>query len=161
VETLSQTHTAELDRFRRKLERGELQGHYYVTLLGLRTFDTQGLLRRIRKGLSFRAWERFRRVTALPVEALARFVQITSRTLSRRKEEGRLHADESERLVRAARVFASALALFEGDREQARRWLLAPQPGLGGTAPLDYAATELGAGEVEALIGRLEHGIPS
>jgi putative toxin-antitoxin system antitoxin component (TIGR02293 family) len=51
--------------------------------------------------------------------------------------------------------------LFEGDANAARQWLTAPQPALGGSTPGDYAATELGAREVENLIGRLEHGIPS
>ena len=27
--------------------------------------------------------------------------------------------------------------------------------------PLEFARTEVGAGEVESLVGRLEHGIPS
>jgi putative toxin-antitoxin system antitoxin component (TIGR02293 family) len=58
-------------------------------------------------------------------------------------------------------VFASALSLFEGDADAARRWLTTAQPALGGDKPLEYAATEVGAREVEDLIGRLEYGISS
>jgi putative toxin-antitoxin system antitoxin component (TIGR02293 family) len=82
-------------------------------------------------------------------------------TDGRDQPEGRLQPDESDRLVRAARIFAQAVGLFEGDEEAARRWLTSPQPALGGSTPWDYAATEIGAREVENLIGRLEHGIPS
>jgi putative toxin-antitoxin system antitoxin component (TIGR02293 family) len=58
-----------------------------------------------------------------------------------------------------ARVFARALALFDGDADQARAWLSAPQPALGGMPPLVLARTDLGAREVEALVDRLEHGV--
>jgi putative toxin-antitoxin system antitoxin component (TIGR02293 family) len=82
-------------------------------------------------------------------------------TLRRRKLDGRLRADESDRLVRLARIFDQAFDLFAGNAEQARGWLTSSQPALHGATPLEYAATEIGAREVESLIGRLEHGIPS
>ena len=159
--TKTSGESSDIERFRARLAAGELSGHYYVTLLGLRTFDTPKLLERIKRGFSFSAWERFVKNTALAKDDVAKFVQITSRTLQRRKEEGRLHPDESDRLLRATRIFAEALELFEGDAELTRRWLTSSQPALSGSTPLDYAATEIGAREVENLIGRLEHGIPS
>lgn len=160
TETETRRGSADIERFLDKLSDGALVGHHYVTLLGLRTFDTPRLLERVRQGLSYSAWERFVRNTALPKHAAATLVQISSRTLNRRKEEGRLHPDESDRLLRATRIFAETLALFEGDAEQTRRWLTSPQLALGGSTPLDYATTGIGAREVENLIGRLEHGIP-
>ena len=56
---------------------------------------------------------------------------------------------------------ARALELFEGDDEAARAWLLREQPALGGLRPLELAKSDVGAEEVEHLIGRLEHGIPA
>ncbi|MFI5458961.1 MAG: antitoxin Xre/MbcA/ParS toxin-binding domain-containing protein [Isosphaerales bacterium] len=140
---------------------GRPAGHSYVSLLGIQAFDTAGLLERVRAGLAYSSWDRFLQSTGLAKDAACDFVQITPRTLARRKEEGRLHPDESDRLVRAARIFSQAVGLFEGDEQAARRWLTVPQPALGGSTPWDYAATEIGAREVESLIGRLEHGIPS
>jgi putative toxin-antitoxin system antitoxin component (TIGR02293 family) len=136
-------------------------GHLYVRLLGLQTYETPALLGRIREGLSFRSWEQFLRNTGLDRETAAHVVNIAPRTLARRKEEGRLHQDESDRLIRVARVFARAVELFCGDVSPAREWLSRPQPALGGCTPLDYAATELGSREVENVIGRLEYGIPT
>ena len=69
--------------------------------------------------------------------------------------------EESDRLVRASRVFGRALELFEGDDEQTRRWLTTPATALGGRTPFDLARSEVGGKEVETLIGRLEHGIPA
>src|SRR5258706_218900 len=67
--------------------------------------------------------------------------------------------DESERLLRIATVFEKAVDLFEGDLVSARRWLSTPKKALGGETPLSFARTEIGGREVEALIGRLEHGV--
>lgn len=134
-------------------------GHAYVTLLGLRTFDTLELLDRVKRGLSYRALERFQQNVALSTEELAALVQIKPRTLARRREEGRLTPEESDHLIRASRVFAKALELFEGDAAQARSWLAAPAKALGGRSPFEVAGSEMGAREVENLIGRLEHGV--
>jgi putative toxin-antitoxin system antitoxin component (TIGR02293 family) len=43
--------------------------------------------------------------------------------------------------------------------EAARAWLGSPQVGLGGAVPLEYAETEVGAREVEDLLGRIEFGV--
>ena len=61
--------------------------------------------------------------------------------------------------MRASRVFERAVDLFEGDAPAATRWLRTPQAGLGGRKPLELASTDVGAREVEDLIGRLEHGV--
>ena len=79
--------------------------------------------------------------------------------MTRRKREGRFLPEESDRLLRASRLFGKALQLFEGDRDAATEWLTTAQPGLGGIVPLDLAKSEVGVLEVERLIGRLEHGV--
>jgi putative toxin-antitoxin system antitoxin component (TIGR02293 family) len=152
--------TADIETFRRKISTG-LKGthHVYVTLLGLQPSDTVQLMRQVERGLPFRVVERLRRNMALTTEALADLIQVRPRTLSRRKEEGRLQPDESDRALRASRLFGSALELFEGDAAAARAWLSSAQQALGGAVPLAVAKTELGAREVEQLIGRLEHGV--
>jgi putative toxin-antitoxin system antitoxin component (TIGR02293 family) len=151
--------TEDILAFRQFLSRGKPGPHAYAALVGLRTFDTTELLKEVERGLPFRAFDRFRRNIGLPTTVLADLVHIGSRTLTRRREQGRLQPDESDRLLRASRTFGKALELFEGDDEAARRWLSSPQLALGGAVPLDLAHTEMGAREVEDLIGRLEHGV--
>jgi putative toxin-antitoxin system antitoxin component (TIGR02293 family) len=56
-------------------------------------------------------------------------------------------------------MFERAVELFEGDVAGAVRWLASAKRALGGQAPLTYSRTEVGAREVENLIGRLEHGV--
>jgi putative toxin-antitoxin system antitoxin component (TIGR02293 family) len=151
--------TKDLDRFRQQLRAGQPGPHAYVVLLGLDTFDAPGLLKTIQRGIPFRAFERFQRNTSLSIDRLIDLINIPRRTLTRRKADGRFLSDESDRLLRAARLFGKALQLFEGDRDAAVEWLTTAQPALGGGVPLDLARTELGAQEVERLAGRLEHGV--
>jgi putative toxin-antitoxin system antitoxin component (TIGR02293 family) len=153
------TSTKDLDRFRLYLRRGAPGPHAYVVLLGLETFDPLDLLRAMKKGLSYRAFERFRRNASLSFERASDFIAIPRRTMTRRKREGRFLPDESDRLLRASMLFGKILELFEGDRDAATEWLTTAQPALGGTVPLDLARSEVGSREVERLVGRLEHGV--
>ena len=151
--------SADLTEIRARMASGTWEQYFYVALLGLRTYEALSIDRRVRKGLPYTAFERFARNTSLGAARLAELVQLSTRTLARRKESGRLEPEESDRLLRASRVFGRALELFEGDADSARIWLSSAQPLLGGRVPLELATTDVGALEVERLAGRLEHGI--
>ncbi len=159
--TATRRAAGDLARLRAELRGGPHAPHYYVALLGLRATGTEALVARVHQGLPYTAFDRFRKNVQLSIQQLAELVQIPIRTLSRRKARKRLLPDESDRLVRASRVFAEALELFEGDLAGAKRWLATPQQALAGRTPLALAQSEVGAREVEQLIGRLTHGIPS
>ncbi len=149
-----------IGRMATRPEGEEVEGrHTYAALLGLRTFDSVGLQERIEAGLPYTTLERFQAKLALSTTEIARLLHIRMRTLSRRKDEGRLRPDESDRLLRASRLFGHVLDLFEGDLDEAKRWFTAPQQALGGATPLSFARTDIGSREVENLVGRLEYGI--
>ena len=150
---------SEYEAHSRAVELAREGAHPYVHYLGLRSYKTAALLKRINEGLSYAAFERLQRHLGMSAVDLGKAILISSRTLSRRKEAGRLEPDESDRLVRLSRIFGLALQLFEGDDESAREWLGRKQIGLGGARPIDLVSSEVGAREVEALIGRLEHGV--
>ncbi|HEX3150853.1 MAG TPA: antitoxin Xre/MbcA/ParS toxin-binding domain-containing protein [Gemmataceae bacterium] len=137
------------------------QANGFVTILGMDAVPTDRLIARIEAGLSLAALNSFVRNTTFSVTDAADLIGLPSRTLARRKIEKRLHPDESDRLVRAARLFVAVAELFEGDADQARRWMSTPQPALGGEIPARFASTEVGSRAIEELVGRLEHGIPS
>lgn len=152
--------SADLTEFWNHVRTGHKEGHYYLSLFGFRNYDPVHAVEKIARGFSYAAFERFTRNTDLPHRLLAAVVAIPERTLARRKEAGRFTADESDRLARTSRVFARALELFEGDAVKAREWLVSPAHALGGESPLVFASTDVGAIEVENVIGRLEYGIP-
>jgi putative toxin-antitoxin system antitoxin component (TIGR02293 family) len=129
--------------------------HGYAALLGLMTFDLPDLLRTIEGGLAWRAFDHFVGQTGFEPDRVAEFADIPRTTLADRRREGRFTRDESDRLLRAARIFGAAVLLFNGDRTTASAWLLSGQPALGGSVPIELARTDLGAREVEAAIKRL------
>jgi|ERR1044071_431151 putative toxin-antitoxin system antitoxin component (TIGR02293 family) len=131
----------------------------YVVLLGLNVFDVTGLVRVVQKGLPWKAFARFVRNSALSAEQVADLIGVPRRTLARRKADGRFMPVESDRLLRAARVFSGALDLYDGNREAARDFFVAPNWAFGGISPFELARTDIGAMEVENLYGQIAHGI--
>jgi len=154
------TRPKAVDRYWRQVQSDPHRAHAYVSLLGLHTYETAQLHSRVRDGLSYEAFEHLRRVLDLSATRAAELIQIPPRTLARRKEAKRFEPEESDRLIRLSRLVGLALQLFEGDLEEMRAWLTTPHSALAGQAPLDFATTEIGAREVENLIGRIQHGVP-
>ena len=127
-------------------------------LLGISAESTQTLIEQLREGLSADSFMNLKDELGISAERLAKILAIPSRTLTRRLKEGRFTTAESERILRVANISSKAKELFEGD-DYYKEWLGSSAIALGGSAPLDYLDTELGAEEVENLIGRLEHGV--
>jgi len=127
--------------------------------LGLKATSSRELIRQIELGFSLSRLRLLESQSGLSVARIASIIGIPERTLARRRNSGRLTSDESERLLRVSAVFEKAVDLFEGDRAAALKWLTSPKKALENETPLLYSRTELGAREVENLLGRLEHGV--
>jgi putative toxin-antitoxin system antitoxin component (TIGR02293 family) len=151
----------ELAEFRKRLHSGESSGsdNLHLLLLGLEPVNTAWVIKRLESGFSWRELQCLRQNMGVSTREIAEMVSIKPRTLDRRRQKGRLQPEESDRLLRLGRVFGKILELFEGDSEAAREWLYAPQRALGGAHPSEMVKTEVGAREVEALAGRMEHGV--
>jgi putative toxin-antitoxin system antitoxin component (TIGR02293 family) len=80
------------------------------------------------------------------------------KALSERRRKGSLTPEQSDRVIRVARIFAEALETF-GSREKALTWIRRACSVLGGKAPVDLLDTEEGARMVESLLGRIAHGL--
>lgn len=116
------------------------------------------MIKSIKDGLPISKFKKLRDNLDLPDKDLARYIRIPKSTLAVRKKRGKFSFEESERLFRIQRLFAKALAVFE-DADLAKKWLKEDAYGLGDVSPLEYAATEIGAREVENLLGRIDHGV--
>jgi putative toxin-antitoxin system antitoxin component (TIGR02293 family) len=114
----------------------------------------------VRDGLPTERFEALRELLDVPSGTLAEVVGITPSTLSRRRKRGTFNKEESERLLRVARLALRAIDVLDG-LENARKWLTEPARALGGEVPLKFADTEPGAREVERLLTRLDHGVYS
>jgi putative toxin-antitoxin system antitoxin component (TIGR02293 family) len=93
--------------------------------------------------------------------ALSEKLGIPQRTLTRRlSQHSRLTAAESDRTVRLARVYATATEMI-GNADKAAQWLRTPNRALGGEIPIDQLDTDLGAKEIENILGRIAYGVYS
>jgi putative toxin-antitoxin system antitoxin component (TIGR02293 family) len=124
----------------------------------LREPEAPYVVDRVREGLPMAEFQAARAMLGLSDERLAELLGMSRATLHRRKKAGQLDRAESDRLVRYMRLFARACEALGGEAG-ARSWLGAPAVAFHGECPLDYADTEIGAREVEALLMRLEHGV--
>lgn len=98
-----------------------------------------------------------------PDNSAFKYVLVPKATYNRRRvnagrKPARLSKDESERLVRLARVWALANEIWHSP-EGARRFMFAPHMLLEGRTPLDVTlGGELGGKMVEDVLGRLAYG---
>jgi putative toxin-antitoxin system antitoxin component (TIGR02293 family) len=95
--------------------------------------------------------------SGLTLKELAGALDLSPRSLQRRRRSGKLARYESDRLYRLARLVAIANE-YLGNQERARRWLKRPNQALGGLAPIATIDTEVGARQVENILGRIAYG---
>jgi putative toxin-antitoxin system antitoxin component (TIGR02293 family) len=110
----------------------------------------------IREGFPHAVLEELMRASGLTLKELAHALDLSTRSLQRRRR-GRLARFESDRLYRMARLLALARETL-GDEARANRWLKRANHALGGLAPIAAIDTELGARQVENLLGRIAYG---
>jgi putative toxin-antitoxin system antitoxin component (TIGR02293 family) len=132
---------------------------------GARTFSfkvrtLRDLHRSIGAGIRYRGFEALLDRYGLTAAEVAPVLGVPSRTLARRKKEGRFHADESDRLIRFGRIAALAEETL-GTPAKAAAWLRRSNRALDNEAPLRQLDTDLGCRQVEDLLLRIAHGIYS
>lgn len=79
--------------------------------------------------------------------------------ITRRRRTATLKLDESERVERLARIMALAEFVME-DHTEAQVFMAEPHAMLGERSPIEAAATELGARQVENILWKLEYSLP-
>jgi putative toxin-antitoxin system antitoxin component (TIGR02293 family) len=123
-------------------------------------FDTD-LRVMTREGLPVKTLPALAQELSIELKALAKVVGISDRTLSRRLASGsRLSAEESDRTMRVARVFAQSKDTF-GNPAKAAHWLNSPNRVMEGETPLSLLDTDAGVKWVETILGRIDYGIYS
>jgi putative toxin-antitoxin system antitoxin component (TIGR02293 family) len=116
------------------------------------------LIHLFKKGLSTALFGQVASCLQVSESQLANIVSIPVSTLTRRKRTGKLNTVESERVYRMIRIYNRAREVL-GTDEAATRWMHTKIKALGWQTPLSYADTEIGAREVEAVLGRIDHGV--
>jgi putative toxin-antitoxin system antitoxin component (TIGR02293 family) len=126
-------------------------------VLGRRLSRNIDLQSAIREGFPQEVLQELMQAAELTIKELAACLDLSPRSLQRRRREGRLARYESDRVYRLARIVALAKSSL-GGRDAATRWLKRPNRALGGKAPLAVIDTEIGARAVENVLGRIAFG---
>lgn len=122
-------------------------------------YSVDRLLARIRAGIEVSLVVRMAHRYDMANALLADLLAISPSTLKRRRAaNGRLTADESDRFVRVAGLYAMAEDVL-GSPALAAEWMSRANRSLGQESPNAYARMDAGAREVEDLLGRIAHGV--
>jgi len=117
------------------------------------------ILKRIEKGMPYKEVMLLQAQLGIDKEMLAGLLRISPRTYDRRRIDGRLDSQETDRALRLRRIIQLAIEMYDGDEGAAKIWLRQSTPALEGLKPLDLIETEAGSVLVENLIGRIEAGV--
>ena len=120
---------------------------------------TSGLdiVRLVRQGLPVSVVDELMKTFGLALEEVDRII-IPRKTLSHRRKLSTLTSQQSERVLRVARILSFAVDTF-GSTSKAMTWLRRPTRPLDDEEPLFLLDTEEGAQLVERLLGQIGHGI--
>jgi putative toxin-antitoxin system antitoxin component (TIGR02293 family) len=131
------------------------------SILGRAALTSSAMAELVREGLPTEALFLLAKRLDLRQAEISAKIGIPQRTLTRRlARHGRLTAAESDRTVRLAQVYATAVDTL-GSEEKAAQWLKTPNRALRGGRPLDQLDTDPGVREVEDVLGRIAYGVYS
>jgi putative toxin-antitoxin system antitoxin component (TIGR02293 family) len=86
-------------------------------------------------------------------------IVISPRTLKHRKARGEhLSHDETDRMVRVARIVALAESVF-GDHAKALIWLRTQDESIGGRTPISMLQTDAGGRLIEGMLWQIDEGV--
>jgi putative toxin-antitoxin system antitoxin component (TIGR02293 family) len=128
-----------------------------TSALGRRLSTDSDLREAIREGFPHAVLDKLMQLSGLTLKELAEALDLSARSLQRRRRSGRLARFESDRLYRLARIVALAQQSL-GTHERAMRWLKRGNRALAGVAPIAALDTELGTRQVENVLGRIAYG---
>ena len=120
--------------------------------------DPAAMREAVKEGLSIDWFDRLAELFGTSATGFANIVGIDTRTLTRRRREGKLTPKESSALYHLAVLYEHAMDVL-GDRETVRNWFNTPEPDFSDMRPLELLDTAPGIKEVHHLLGRIEHGV--
>lgn len=129
------------------------------TALSFMSNSAQEIIRHTREGVPAKSVAEISNLLEMPRTSFYEAVHISRSTNEARiMKNQKLPPDDSDRIVRVARVLERAIGVFE-DNHAARQWLKRQIRSLGGVAPISLLDTQTGYELVMDTLGRIEHGV--
>ncbi len=114
----------------------------------------------IRKGISKRYLEHFKKAAALDYDSLATALSVTRATLINKKGEETFSDPVGERILSLADLYSFGYEIFE-DHDRFNQWMFTANQALGGKIPFDLIDNYYGREEIKNIIGRIAYGVYS
>lgn len=132
-----------------------LLGHVDKDLAAVPEID---LIQLIRSGVSKKSLDHLIDQIGYSISDIASVLHISDRNLRRYESRDKLGAEQSERLVEIAKLYAKGEDVF-GSIDSFNEWMNAEILALGGHTPKSFLDTSIGIQMLMKELGRIEHGI--
>lgn len=114
----------------------------------------------LERGLPATTLDEIAQMLDLPKKRIIAALRFAERTIQQReKSHTRFTLEESERILRILRIRETVREIFTTDKAVSQ-WMQTPDANLGGKAPLDLLATDMGTFQVQNLALAMVHGVP-
>jgi putative toxin-antitoxin system antitoxin component (TIGR02293 family) len=110
------------------------------------------------KGIPKQAVHNLAEVIDVPMKDMATLLNISYKTLGRKKKTDTLDSLSSSLSIELANTVAKGLAVFE-DRDKFSRWLQKENRALQGKKPFELLNTPTGIKMINKLLGKIEEGV--
>ena len=112
----------------------------------------------IRSGLPKKALDHLAGIMGVSDAQIANMLHTSDRTLRRYTPSQKLNAEQSERIIELARLYARGADVFDG-LDTFKTWMVTPVDALGTKKPIELLDTSMGIELLMDELGRIEQGI--
>jgi putative toxin-antitoxin system antitoxin component (TIGR02293 family) len=122
--------------------------------------ESMDVISSLREGYPYEAVNCVLETTCVSRRDLSNILHISTRQLTRYRDDDRLSAEQSNFLYELSRVYVRGQDIF-GDQETFEKWLQRPQMALGMEVPLTLLDTSEGFRMVNDVLSQIEYGFYS
>lgn len=121
--------------------------------------DALQLIRMVREGLDYPAFERFSAEAPFSAAEWAAYLHLSERTIQRyKKEQSSFEPPQTERILEIVLLFQQGEKVF-GQKEKFNTWLNATSVALGNMKPKELLDSSFGINLLKDELIRIEHGV--
>jgi putative toxin-antitoxin system antitoxin component (TIGR02293 family) len=145
------------------LRKGLSEYHRVFRFIGISnpgpdSFNEIEYINHIRSGFSYAIIANLADQMEFSDDDFSSIFHISKRTMSRRKPEDSLNAEQTERAIELARLYVRGEEVF-GEMNLFKEWMNRNLRALGNKKPKEFLDTSIGIHFIMDELGRIEHGV--
>lgn len=128
------------------------------TVIGRTIRNDLDMYEAAQSGLPKKALENLSKTLGFTAKKMASILQVTERTIQRKRDTDILDVHMSEKILQIADVYSKGCGVFDSS-EQFNDWLKLENRALGNRKPVDLLTSQYGAKMVLDELGRIAYGV--